>query len=323
MPVRGPRCSFCMASPTPVMSGGIKVPALAAAGLRTIVPDLRGHRRSGAPAGDLGVRLAGVGGGRRPGSSTRSGSSAHILGHDWGAALACGSRHTSHQNAFDRLVVMSVGFPGAIRPDRRTLEQGWYRLLVLFPQAEELLLRDDAYLLRTLIAGAPDADRYLALLDDPEALTAGLAWYRANSPVSRTSPAPTSAAAAGRRPNAWPLRRKRPIPNRTRDPRLREVRNRRLALPPPQPRGPLAPARTARPDQRPPARLPRLTVSLRGHSQTLAHHGVLLLDELPEFPRSVLEALRQPLEDGVVSVARVGGRELFPARFRLVATIKL
>ena len=56
---------------------------------------------------------------------------------------------------------------------------------------------------------------------------------------------------------------------------------------------------------------------------SLAHRGVLLLDELPEFPRSVLEALRQPLEDGVVSVARVGGRELFPARFRLVATINV
>jgi magnesium chelatase family protein len=56
---------------------------------------------------------------------------------------------------------------------------------------------------------------------------------------------------------------------------------------------------------------------------TLAHRGVLLLDELPEFPRAVLEALRQPLEDGVVAVARVGGRALFPARFQLVATINL
>src|SRR5262245_9987247 len=56
---------------------------------------------------------------------------------------------------------------------------------------------------------------------------------------------------------------------------------------------------------------------------TLAHRGVLLLDELPEFPRAVLEALRQPLEDGVVAVARVGGRAVFPARFQLVATMNL
>ena len=62
---------------------------------------------------------------------------------------------------------------------------------------------------------------------------------------------------------------------------------------------------------------------LKGHSQTLAHRGVLLLDELPEFPRSVLEALRQPLEDGVVAVARVGGSALFPARFQLVGTINV
>jgi magnesium chelatase family protein len=56
---------------------------------------------------------------------------------------------------------------------------------------------------------------------------------------------------------------------------------------------------------------------------SLAHHGVLLLDELPEFPRSVLESLRQPLEDGVVSVARVGGHALFPARFQLVGTMNM
>ena len=56
---------------------------------------------------------------------------------------------------------------------------------------------------------------------------------------------------------------------------------------------------------------------------SLAHRGVLLLDELPEFPRSVLEALRQPLEDGVVAIARVGGHALFPARFQLVGTMNM
>jgi magnesium chelatase family protein len=56
---------------------------------------------------------------------------------------------------------------------------------------------------------------------------------------------------------------------------------------------------------------------------SLAHRGVLLLDELPEFSRAVLEALRQPLEDGVVAVSRVGGHALFPARFQLVGTMNM
>jgi magnesium chelatase family protein len=54
---------------------------------------------------------------------------------------------------------------------------------------------------------------------------------------------------------------------------------------------------------------------------TLANDGVLFMDELPEFDRSTLEALRQPLEDGRVAISRVGRAAVFPARFQLIAAM--
>ena len=95
--------------------------------------------------------------------------------------------------------------------------------------------------------------------------------------------------------------------------------------------GVLAPGRPL--VDQPPFRAPHHTASTpaivgggpgpRPGEASLAHHGVLLLDELGEFPRPSLEALRQPLEDGSVAIARIAGRVLFPARFLLVGTMNL
>lgn len=82
---------------------------------------------------------------------------------------------------------------------------------------------------------------------------------------------------------------------------------------------------------RPPLRAPHHTATLasfvgggsppRPGEISLAHHGVLFLDEFPEYPRSLLEALRQPLEDRCIQINRMQGMVRFPARCQLLATM--
>jgi magnesium chelatase family protein len=83
--------------------------------------------------------------------------------------------------------------------------------------------------------------------------------------------------------------------------------------------------------RQPPLRMPHHSVSAAGllgggtpprpGEVTLAHRGVLFLDELPEFPRSCVEGLREPLEDGAVTIVRARHALHFPARFQLLAAM--
>lgn len=161
-----------------------QLPMLTAAGFRVIAPDMRGRGQSDRPTDVDSYGLTNIVADVTGILDALGLERAHVVGHDWGAAAAWLVASLAPQRV-DRLVAISVGFPGAKRPDRRMLEQAWYRLLFLFPEAEELLRRDDWYLLRELFGDAPDAARYLVDLSEPEALTAGLNWYRANLPVSR------------------------------------------------------------------------------------------------------------------------------------------
>jgi len=81
-----------------------------------------------------------------------------------------------------------------------------------------------------------------------------------------------------------------------------------------------------RPFRRPHHTTPALAITgggnpIRPGEISLAHQGILFLDELPEFSRSSLEALREPLESGEVCISRVAGAEILPARFQLLATM--
>jgi pimeloyl-ACP methyl ester carboxylesterase len=161
-----------------------QVPALAGAGLRVVAPDLRGFGESGRPERVEDYAL---------GHSVRDVLAildalelerAHVVGHDFGAVVAWLVAAYAPERV-DRLVAMSVGHPSRRERSIEQREKAWYQLFFQFPEAEQLLAREDWRLLRELLRGAGDLHRYLADLSRTGALSAGLNWYRANLAPAR------------------------------------------------------------------------------------------------------------------------------------------
>jgi pimeloyl-ACP methyl ester carboxylesterase len=167
-----------------------QIPALTNAGFRVIAPDLRGFGGSDKPQtvqdyalpvllGDVTGIMDGLGVERT-----------HVVGHDWGAALAW-MLAALFPDRVHRLVALSVGHPAvfATLPIEQR-EKSWYMLLFQFQGIAEQMLRADGWrLLRELLRGQGDFDRYVEDLARPGALTAALNWYRANVAPQAEAPA--------------------------------------------------------------------------------------------------------------------------------------
>jgi len=161
-------------------------PALVAAGCRTVAPDQRGYSPGARPlpvsayampelVGDVLGMLDALGVER-----------AHLVGHDWGAAVAwqVAARHPDRVRTLSAVSVPHpVAFTQALQSDEDQRRRSQYmRLFQVEGKAEQVLLRDGDSGLRTFFGGAEasaDVARYLAEMHEPGRLTACLNWYRA------------------------------------------------------------------------------------------------------------------------------------------------
>ena len=174
--------------PTPAGSGGIRYPRSPKPGSRSSSPTCAATGAPTQPDAVAAYSLPLLAGDVLAILAERQISRAHVVGHDWGAALAWVLASPEPEKV-DHLVAMSVGNPVTFL---RTLEQrqkSWYMLLFQFPVVAERWLTEDNWANFRTWGCHPDADAVIAELEADGSLTPGLNWYRANiSPESFAGP---------------------------------------------------------------------------------------------------------------------------------------
>ena len=204
-----------------------QVPVLAASGYRVITPDMRGFGRSEHPAEVRSYGLRNVVGDVSALLDQLGVEAAHVVGHDWGAAVAWLTA-ILRPDRVRTLTVISVPHPLA-PPTVRQYEMAWYQLFFQFyGVAEATIQHDDWAWLRTFTRGDGDLDQAIADLSRPGALTASLNWYRAN--LAPRMPGPAPRAAAGHRADPGHLVGRRPLPRRRADEEIGGIRPGAVAL---------------------------------------------------------------------------------------------
>lgn len=166
-----------------------QVPVLAGNGFQVIAPDLRGFGRSDRPGKVLAYRLGNAVADVTGILDDLGIESAHVVGHDWGAAVAWLAAALQPARV-RKLVVISVPHPLAPRTIRQE-EMGWYQLFFQFAGVAEATIQHDGWdWLRWFSRGDGDFGRWIEDLSRPGALTASLNWYRANLAPRPPGPPP-------------------------------------------------------------------------------------------------------------------------------------
>jgi pimeloyl-ACP methyl ester carboxylesterase len=159
-----------------------QVPALTASGYRVIAPDLRGFGASSKPADLAAYAPSALVGDLLGVLDTLGIDRAHLVGHDWGAAIAWMAAALTPGRVAS-ITALSVGHPAAFRSaGLRQREKSWYMLLFQFTDVAERWLSDDGFRNLREWSAHPAIESVIERLSDPAALTASLALYRAILP---------------------------------------------------------------------------------------------------------------------------------------------